>query len=67
MVEELKIMKSRQESFEQQTQKAIDELAQQVKALQEENRILKLRRSSEEDAVIVEASSDTARPSNRKT
>jgi transcriptional regulator with XRE-family HTH domain len=66
MAEELKIMKSRQDAFEQHTKKSIDELAQQIKALQEENLILKQRRSSEE-ALMTAASSGTDQASNRKT
>lgn len=70
MSQDLADMKARMdtlEEFEAQTKIKFDELAQLIKGLQEENRILKQLRSSEEDSPIIDASSHTTRPSSRKT
>lgn len=70
MSQDLADMKARMdtlEEFEAQTKIKFDELAQMIKGLQEENKILKQLRSSEEDPLIIGASSQTTRPSSRKT
>lgn len=73
MSEDLAAVKSRMdtfETFEAQTNKKFDELAQLIKILQEENQTLKLHRSSEEDpdeTIVIDASSSTDQASSRKT
>lgn len=67
MAEELAALKARMDTIEAQTKTQFNELAQLIKGLQEENRILKQRRSTEEDPPITDASSSTDQPSSRKT
>lgn len=64
--EELSRMTRRMDDFEHQTHQKIDELAQLIKGLQEENRLLK-QSGSLEEGLTPDASSSTDQPSGRKT
>lgn len=66
-IADMELRLDKMEEYEKQFKDILNELAQKIKDLQEENRILKQSRSSGEEPAIVVASSDIAQASDRKT